>query len=575
MKIYTNIAALSARRMQNNNQSSISTALQRLSSGVRVNSAKDDAAGLAISERMTSLVKGLRQGMRNVNDGVSLLQTAEGGLSEIGNMLQRMRELAVQGANTGSLSYTDRKALQEEIKELQAEVTRTAKTTQFNGVNIINDYTVFAGDASEAKVALEDSLKRSWLEQAETLITTEYGLTADNVNLEIVYDDSYDGAGGIAAYVSGTTMTDGTGRVENLELHFDMEDFSSPVPTIPDGSPYDSYDRIVAHEMVHAVMDRTVNMVSMPTWFKEGAAEFLPGADASLNYYLSTSGAAALIVEVDNNDANWGSSGLEYAAGYAAVRYLHDALITAGNAGGLRDFMTWMAGAPATRTFDAAISNFLGGGGINNENDLVADFAANGAAFMAGLTLTGDETGGIGGADAGGGGSTGGRDTTYEGSVPDTDAYTDNPLSGFVEKWEMLTSNNGPATHMQFQVGANKGETISVGYAAGSAKSLGITDIDVVNNAQQAITKLDFAISMVSEQRARLGAQQNRLESAIRVNEVNAESLSAARSRIKDTDFAVETSRMTKGMILDQAATAMLSQAQATPQLALQLLNNL
>ena len=133
--INSNVASLTAQRNLNMSQSSLNTSLERLSSGLRINSAKDDAAGLAISERMTSQIRGLNQAARNANDGISLAQTAEGALGEIGNNLQRIRELAVQAANATN-SASDRASLQAEAAQLTAEITRVASQTQFNGLNL-------------------------------------------------------------------------------------------------------------------------------------------------------------------------------------------------------------------------------------------------------------------------------------------------------------------------------------------------------------------------------------------------------------------------------------------------------
>mgnify|MGYP005847760821 CR=1 FL=1 len=135
--INTNVASLNAQRNLNQSQASLNTSLERLSSGLRINSAKDDAAGLAISERFTSQIKGLDQAVRNANDGISLAQTAEGALQETGNILQRMRELSVQSANSTN-SASDRDALQAEVNQLQQEMSRIANTTTFNGLNILD-----------------------------------------------------------------------------------------------------------------------------------------------------------------------------------------------------------------------------------------------------------------------------------------------------------------------------------------------------------------------------------------------------------------------------------------------------
>ncbi len=135
--INTNVSSLTAQRNLNTSQSSLATSLQRLSSGLRINSAKDDAAGLAISERMTSQIRGLNQASRNANDGISLAQTAEGALGEIGNNLQRIRELAVQSRNATN-SSDDRAALQKEAAQLLQEIDRVANQTSFNGTKLLD-----------------------------------------------------------------------------------------------------------------------------------------------------------------------------------------------------------------------------------------------------------------------------------------------------------------------------------------------------------------------------------------------------------------------------------------------------
>ena len=135
--VNSNISSLNAQRNLNASQSSLATSLQRLSSGLRINSAKDDAAGLAISERMSAQVRGLNQAARNANDGISLAQTAEGSLVSVTDNLQRIRELAVQAANASN-SSSDRVALNNEATQLIAEIDRVATTTQFNGVSLLD-----------------------------------------------------------------------------------------------------------------------------------------------------------------------------------------------------------------------------------------------------------------------------------------------------------------------------------------------------------------------------------------------------------------------------------------------------
>jgi flagellin len=140
--IHTNVMALNTQRSLNRTQTSMQTALERLSSGLRINRAKDDAAGLAISERFTSQIRGLNQAIRNANDAISFTQTAEGGLEEISNALQRMRELAIQSAN-GTYSSANRVSLDTEFQELAAEIGRIAANTDFNGVRVLDTTATF------------------------------------------------------------------------------------------------------------------------------------------------------------------------------------------------------------------------------------------------------------------------------------------------------------------------------------------------------------------------------------------------------------------------------------------------
>jgi len=135
--IMTNVSSLNAQRNLNTSQSALATSLQRLSSGMRINSAKDDAAGMAISSRMTSQINGLNQAVSNANDGISLAQTAEGALASVTDNLQRMRQLAVQSANATN-SSSDRAAIQQEVTQLSQEIDRVATQTDFNGTKLLD-----------------------------------------------------------------------------------------------------------------------------------------------------------------------------------------------------------------------------------------------------------------------------------------------------------------------------------------------------------------------------------------------------------------------------------------------------
>ena len=175
--INTNLVSLNAQRNLGTNQSSLATSMQRLSSGLRVNSAKDDAAGLAIAERMTSQVRGMNVAVRNANDAISMAQTAEGALGKVGDLFQRMRELAVQSAN-GTNSDSDRVSLNDEFVQLSQEATRTLGGTKFNGQNILattNDSTFQIGANNSTNIDQITVAAFDW--SANTSITAVLGST--------------------------------------------------------------------------------------------------------------------------------------------------------------------------------------------------------------------------------------------------------------------------------------------------------------------------------------------------------------------------------------------------------------
>jgi len=544
--------------MLNRTDNTLSTTLQRLSSGARINSARDDAAGLAITERMTSHIKGLSQGMRNVNDGISLLQTAEGGLEEITNMIQRMRELAVQAANEAVMSEANQANLQKEVNQLLGEVNRIAKSTNFNGIAILNDNVKFDGsDVGSDEMKTQFALRDVWLQQSVDRISTFFGLDSSTRDLTVDFQNFTDGAGNTIARVTAGVAA-GVGNVNNLTLEIDMADFVD-VSTPNGGSPWLYYDRVIAHEMVHAVMYDTTDTTLVPTWFLEGAAELIHGADERVAADASGFGvnkSASLAATVDLT-AGWGGGSADYSVGYLAARYLHDIV-----PGGIKEIMNRLeTGA----SLQAAISATTGLGSIAA---FQTQFRANIGGLVTDADLVNTDTGAIGGAD-----TDGGAVLTDDSVISNTEVAQTNPTNFNVIFPLTFYTNHGPTEYLDFQIGSKAGETIQVAYAAASAKSLGIEDINLQSDAGTAITKLDNAITYVANQRARLGAQQNRLDSAINVNEVAVESLSASRSRIKDADYAVETAELTRGQILQQAASAMLGQAQVSSNLALDLLS--
>lgn len=213
--INTNIASLNAQRNLSTSQSALATALQRLSSGLRINSAKDDAAGLAISDRFTTQIRGLNQAVRNSNDGISLSQTAESALGEVTNNLQRIREIAVQSANASN-SASDRQALDQEVQQRLAEIERIATQTAFNGQKVLNGtfgnatFQVGANVGETITVGLSTSMRTTQIGK-----TADYvGGTAYNSNLSV----GQQGTGVVSANAlnNNVTIAIGTGQAVNV-----------------------------------------------------------------------------------------------------------------------------------------------------------------------------------------------------------------------------------------------------------------------------------------------------------------------------------------------------------------------
>ena len=575
--VNTNVASLNSQRNLNRSQSNLGVSLQRLSSGLRINSAKDDAAGLAISERLTTQIRGLNQAARNANDAVSLAQTAEGSLDEINNIFQRGRELAVQAANATN-SSTDRAALQLEVDQLISEVSRIADTAAFNGVKLFTggeqtvsydpDSTGLTPDQQQLLV----DLQTYWLQQGEAAIEEYFGITGDGAALEIkfVEGESY------LAAVSFTGREIATGKGVNLTLNIDLEDFL-PSSGPDGGSSFVSNDRIIAHELVHAVSLRSFNTngADVPLYFIEGIAEFIHGADARLNSDLTALGGqtAANIETLFDTHLNNDGSLEQYSAGYAAVRYLHQSIIDEGGTG-IKEVFDYLE-ANALSTLDDAIVDLkatYSGLAYSDRATFEGIFDAGDAGndYILGLDLTNADTGAVGGQDADGGS----RDTTATGVISGSTTSTSNPLANFAE---IFPSGNrtlllNSTETLQFQVGANSGETIEVGLVGINTGNLGVSDVSLVNGASKAISQFDAALNAINTERARLGAVQNRLETAVRSIEISVENNSAARSRIRDADFATETAALTRNQILQQAGVTILAQANTLPQLALSLL---
>jgi flagellin len=573
LSINTNIASLNAQRNLNTSRSALGTALQRLSSGLRVNSAADDAAGLAISERFTTQVRGLNQAVRNANDGVSMLQTAEGALETVTISLQRIRELAVQAANATN-STADRAALQLEVTQLTQEVDRIGRTTTFNGQAIFGQNSASVlGDKDQ--LAVLDGLQTGWLSSAESLIQQYYGVQAKGNSLRIELTTFSDGASNTLARVSGSVG--GSGTASNITLQIDMKDFTPATPPNGGNAPFYN-DRVLAHEMTHAVMYATMNVGSMfanhQQFFLEGTAELMHGADERLygdiqNNGGSATGIAAVMAKVADWGTTWDGSSEAYSAAYAGMRYLDQEIKAAGGSG-IKDITKYLA-ADATRTIDQALQN-ASSGAFTGVADFKTQFTADGDAFIQDLLdsgrLTDGDTGAIGGSNASGGPP---RNATSV--VEDLATRSgEDQLVGFKESWETLAKRSFVADTKALQVGAEAGQTLDVSSFAMNGGALDILDADVVNNANSVIAKMDRALDYINARRAGIGGQLGRLESTVSALAGSSEALTASRSRIQDTDYAKETASLTRAQILQQAGIAIAAQANSTSQAVLALL---
>jgi flagellin len=583
ISINTNVTSLFLQRQLTDNTNQLSVTFARLSSGMRINSAADDAAGLQISNRLTSQINGLAVAQRNANDGISIAQTTEGALSESTNILFRMRDLSLQASN-GSLSTGDKTALNKESEQLILELNRINSTTSFGGNQVFEQTdSVASGGGSEAERNILQILQSGVLAESEDIIQSVLGLTGDGSKFKIDLEN-LDGVGGKLASVSYLTTTPGT----NLVMTIDLDDFSTL-----DDSKTSLLKSTLLHEMTHAVMANNMDLTSVPTWFVEGVAEAVSGADARVAADISNFGVPALKAELDGIFSNNSAplvTGIDvagvYSGGYIAMRYLEDQI----GESGIKSIMTSLSGGS---TFDAALA---AQGTFANNAALRTSLMTTGTVFEDFITSninTGNaDNGAFGGLDAAGGTSraetivgdngastTANFDSYFVSGDDDTSQADFAPNVGWdptsfdeVALADYSTAFTLSGTRTDFQVGANANETIALEIAGFSSKNMGLDDIDLVNNSQLAIKSIDDALQYIDNQRSSLGAFMNRLEHSISNLSNISENVSASRSRIQDTDFATETANLTSLQIKQQATTALLAQSNIAAESILKLL---
>ena len=546
MVINHNIAALNTYRQLNINSDNASKAIQKLSSGLRINSASDDAAGLTISEKMKAQVNGLDQASRNAQDGISMVQTAEGALNETTSILQRMRELSDQSAN-GTNTDDDRKAMQDEVTQLKSEIDRIGNTTEFNTQKLLDGGLKAAGGASVGQNITTGNVIGK-LDPAKTagVAMAGDGIATADFKQETVKVDGSDIAvnwqnlstdqqnvliAGTASGASSTEQSDAKDLVVN---------------TI--NSAIDASGKNVAH--VAGWVDTTGNFVLQSG--SSGTTSSLngDGAGGIADKLMNTSGTAVTGTNVYNGTTV--ASGSTFSASINGVQL--QVTTSADIQGGTTAMSDPTGGTGAAEVLQTSINtaidayNTAAGAPNSGDSGHIEDVKVN--ALDGGSLQVLSESGPVSFSDASG--------STNVSDLGLNSAQTD------------ATGSGG----MTFQIGANKGQSITFGINDMRSAALGISGVDVSTaaGASSALTSIDTAIKSVSSERAKLGAVENRLEHTINNLGTSSQNLTAAQSRITDVDMASEMTEFTKDNILSQAAQAMLAQANQQPQGVLQLL---
>ena len=609
--INTNIASLNAQRNLTSSQSALSTSLQRLSSGLRINSSRDDAAGMAISDRMTSQIRGFNQAARNANDGISLAQTAEGALSEVSNNLQRMRELALQSANATN-SSSDRTALDAEVQSLLAEISRVSSTTQFNGLNLLD------GTFSAAQFQVGANANQTisvGVSSATTDTLGSYGGTGaavttaafDTSNYLTINGTQIGSSASRATQSPGWTAGSAAAKAASINAATSTTGVSATAATSVIGAAP------IAGSTINAG-DLTINGISLGAIAAQSTAAGQGlSVSTAINALTSQTGVTATYSTSTGALTLASSEGRDIAlvAGTAAgaTRILNATGLTAtvGGTAAVAGTDTLAFGTTAvsletavingvTFTFDASV-------GSNTNTVVDATNVTVGFVNLAGLdtaaTAGANLVTAINEAKANALTSTALLPITAAGTA--TVTITDSRVGLAATVGRTLTETLTGVTATQNVTGSDyvagtlsktTGGTLTLnasssftltgtgtGLASAGFSSLTValsklssTSITTVAGSNTAISVIDAALSQINSQRASLGAIQNRFSSTVANLTTSAENLTGARSRIQDADFAAETAQLTRNQILQQAGTAMLAQANQLPNTVLTLL---
>lgn len=524
MRINHNIAALNASNRLKSNDNAISKNLQKLSSGYRINSAADDAAGLAVSEKMRSQINGLSQAEDNAQNGISLVQTAEGGLNETESILQRMNTLAVESANGTYQDDTDRANLNKEITALKSEVDRISTSTNFNGISLL-----------DGSLSGNETVTLNVGSVVTTGAVSNSPAVAGSFTAALI--SAGDTAAGTDTYTITYTKADGT--MTSLAVSFTV---GATGIELSNGAVITGTGTSSAVEIADVATALTSVLSA--------------DADFSAAFSVSFSGSTATFTAKDA-----GTSG-------AKINALSDK-----DAGGTF-LVTVNTAVTAANSFESV--DFTTAIAYDGTNTASSIFTVNGQKFA--FVASGADASELGSdvnvvIDAGAGSSPVSTDIASMSSLINskTGLTTDISSSTTIN---FKSSKVGSA--VAFQIGSdNKADQrVSLNIDNMSSTGLGIQSVSVAtqDDAEAAIDTIKAAINTVSATRADLGALQNRLEHTTNNLSTMNENLTSAESTIRDVDMSSEMVDLTKNQILEQAATSMLAQANAQPQNVLSLL---
>lgn len=560
--INTNSLSLLTQNNLNKSQSALNTAIERLSSGMRINSAKDDAAGQAIANRFTANIKGLTQATRNANDGISIAQTTEGALTEVNNNLQRVRELSVQAAN-GTNSQSDLDSIQAEITQRLDEINRVSEQTQFNGVKVLSadagklTVQVGANDGETIDIDLEEiSAKTLGLEGFNVNGKGEVAnaaATADDLVLAgfakagtANANGSFDYTKTVATNNTAATSADVFGSLANAAVVTYAGTDTGLATAATAGYKYDKASDSFSFDAADVA--------------NSNVAAFLSPAAGGSTAAKVTIGGTAQDVLVD-------SSGNITAADDGSVLYLD-------SVGNLSKTSAGPEVQATLSTLTASMSNSATGTGgtiqVGNAV-LTADKTGAGSKFdVVGATISASALKGLA--------NVGGYSTaTYAvaaGPAATGGAVTDGGVAVYADAAGALSTNatTSVTTTYVVQTNGKVTDTEAAQIYKTEAGDLTLEETTKSDSTEDPLKALDAALSKVDQLRSSLGAVQNRFDSTIANLGTTVTNLSSSRSRIEDADYAVEVSNMTRAQILQQAGTSVLSQANQTTQGVLSLL---